>query len=81
MILAPLFDLTLLIRPWGTPLQDYETAAPAVPKTGSALHHLVTSVSVKKALTVRDGIDALFFDRSGRNATTVRHRQAPPPVR
>ncbi len=34
MILAPLFDLTLLIRSWGTPLQDIKSAALAVPQTG-----------------------------------------------
>jgi hypothetical protein len=34
--------------------------ASAVPKTGPALHHLVTAVSVKKALMACDGIYALL---------------------
>jgi hypothetical protein len=34
--------------------------ASAVPKTGPALHHLVTAVSVKKALMAGDGIYALL---------------------
>ena len=77
MILAPLVDLTLLIRPWGTPLQDFKSAAPATPQTGSALHHLVTSVSVKKALTVGRRIDALLITAAW-TENAVRGRQTPP---
>ncbi|MDI1262709.1 MAG: hypothetical protein PS018_05580, partial [bacterium] len=35
---------------------------------GSALHHLVTSVSVKKALMARGGFGALFSDDQGGDA-------------
>jgi hypothetical protein len=34
--------------------------ASAVPKTGSAIDHLVTALSLKKALTMRRGFCALF---------------------
>lgn len=57
MILASILDLKFLIRTWGPRAKNFKSAALAVPRNrGSALHHLVTSGSVKKALTVRGGI-------------------------
>jgi hypothetical protein len=53
MSLAPFFDVKLLIRTWGTPCRNFKSAALTVPKPGPALHHSVTAVSVKKALTIR----------------------------
>jgi hypothetical protein len=76
MILAPLFDLSFLIRPGAPPCRNFKSAALTVPKPGSALHHLVTSVSVKKALTMRLGIDAPF-DSAGsvKRGQAVVHRR------
>jgi hypothetical protein len=70
MSLAPRFDLTFLMRTGAPPLQELQIGGTSrSPKPGSALHHLVTSVGVKKALTVRGGNDAVLdSSASGRGA-------------
>ena len=43
-----------------------------LPKTGSALHHLVTALSLKKALTMRRGFCALLNGRRARSDQVMR---------
>jgi len=54
MILAPLFASKFLVRTCGA-LQELQIGGASRPQTGSAVHHLVTALSLKKALTVRRG--------------------------
>jgi hypothetical protein len=50
----------------------------ASPKIGSALHHLVTALSLKKALTQRRGFCALFSGRHGFRKKVMRSAHTPP---
>jgi hypothetical protein len=41
------------------------------PKTGSALHHLVTAVSVKKALMTESSFERIFLNFHGPAAGSI----------